>query len=106
MDVAKIVLELFELRRRLEVDRRTATININRQRLAGTDADDALHVGEALDLLAVDCGNQISGLESGSLGRAGRLHRVDPRARRLLADRHENGGKNRYRKHEIRNRPG
>ena len=106
MDIAKIVFEFLELGRRLESDRRSAAVHINRQRVAGTDADDALHVGETLDFLAIDRGYQVAGLESGGLRRAGRLHRVDPCARGLLADCHENGSKNRDRQHEIRDRTG
>src|SRR4029078_5297802 len=104
MEVAKIVFELLELGGRLESDRRPATVHLNRERFASADADDALHVGETLDFLAIDRGYQIAGLESGGLRRAGGLHRVDPRTRGLLADRHENGGKNGDRQHEVRDR--
>jgi len=106
MDIAEIVLELLELGYRLESDRRSAAVHINRQRFVSADADDALHVGETLDFLTIDRGYQITGLESGGLRRAGRLHRVDPCARGLLADRHENGSKNGDRQHEVGDRTG
>ncbi len=106
MDIAKIVFDLLELGCRLESDRRSTTVHLNRQRFASADADDALHVGETLDFLAIDRGYQIAGLKSGRLRRAGRLHRVDQCTRGLLADRHENGSKNGDRQHEVRDRPG
>ena len=40
------------------------------QRLSRADADDALHVGEALDLLAVDRENHIARLEARRFRRA------------------------------------
>ena len=63
MDIAKIVFELLELRHGLESDRRSAALDFDRQRLAGADADDALHVGEAFDFLAIDREHQIARLE-------------------------------------------
>src|SRR6201999_2101656 len=90
--VAEIVLQLLELRCRLERDRHAPALNLDRERFAGADADDALHVGEVVHLLAVDGGDEIARLEAGGLGGTVRLDRVDAGAGRLLADRHEDDG--------------
>ena len=55
------------------------------ERLAGADADDALHVGEAADRAAVDRQHDVAGLEPGRRGGAVGLHRIDARQRALLA---------------------
>ena len=52
------------------------------ERLAGADADDALHVGETVDLAAVDRQHQIARLEAGGRGGAAGLHGVDARGGR------------------------
>ena len=74
--------------------------------IAGADADDALHVGEAFDLLAVDGEDDVARLEAGGCRSAPRLHGIDAGAGRLLADDHENGGENHDRQNEIGDRPG
>ena len=51
----------------------------------GAGADDALHVGEAVDLLAVDGDDEVAGLKPAACGGARRLHRIDARAGGLLA---------------------
>jgi hypothetical protein len=76
------------------------------ERVARGDAHDALHVGKAVDLLAVNRQNEIARLEAGGGGGAARLYGVDPRAGALLADDHENAGENGNRQHEVRDRAG
>ena len=88
--IAEIVLHLLELGHRLERDLHAAALDLDLERRAGADADDALHVGEAVDRLAVDGEHEVAGLEAGGLRRAVRLHGIDAGGRGLLADDHEN----------------
>src|SRR6185312_9229759 len=106
MGVAEVVFELAQLRRRRQRLGGTAAVNDDLQRHAGADADDALHVGEAVDRLAVDRRHEVAGLEAGRLRRAARLHGVDPRARDLAADGAENDGEDDDREYEIGDRTG
>ena len=55
---------------------------------------------------AVDRDDQIAGLESGGGGGTVGLHRVHPRAHRLLAVQHEDRRENDDGQNEIRHRPG
>ena len=80
MNVTEIVLEFLELRHSLERDLRIVALDLDDQRCTCADADDALHVGEAFNLLAVDRQNQVAGLEAGCLGGAARLDRIDARS--------------------------
>src|SRR5450759_1491528 len=70
-----------------------ASLNIEVER-GGVDADDALHVGETVDFLAIDSHHQVTRLEAGGLRSACRLHRIDAGAGGLLADGHEDAGEN------------
>src|ERR1700733_2577506 len=49
MNVAKIVLDLPERRRRVEHERRAFAIDLDREHVAGALADNALHIGEVID---------------------------------------------------------
>src|ERR1039458_9927604 len=100
--IAEIILELLELRRGFERDMHAAAFDLDIERLAGADADDALHVGEIVDFLAIDRHHQVARHEAGGLRGAGRLHRIDAGAGGLLADDHEDAGENRDRQDEIR----
>src|SRR5271170_1637713 len=84
MDIAEIVLDLFERRRRLEYERRAVAIDLDGERGAGAVADNTLHVGEIFDWLAVDGDDDVAWLETcGGSGAVG-LDCVHPRAHRLL----------------------
>src|SRR5690242_5039254 len=106
MDVAKIVLELLELRYGLESNLRASAINLNGKRRPGADADNALHIGKAFDLLAIYRQYQVAWLEAGCLCGTSRLHGIDTRACDLFADGHENRSENRDCEEEICDRPG
>ena len=107
LHVAEIVLDLFQRRRGLEDELRCPSRStVMASGFAGARADDALHVGEVVDRVAVDGDDQVAGLEAGFRGRAVRLHRIDPRAHGLLAVEHEDAGKNHDGQDEIRQRPG
>ena len=69
MTVAETVLDLLERRRRAERDRRAAAFDLEFKRAPGVGADDALHVGEAVDRAAVDRDHDVAGLEAGRGGR-------------------------------------
>src|SRR6185369_91853 len=101
VNVAEIVLELLELRYRLEGDGGAAPVDGDRQRFAGADADDALHVGETSDRLAVDRHDEVARLEAGDLCGAVRLDGVDARGCGLLAGDHEDTGENHDGEDEI-----
>ena len=66
--VAERILHFAQFRRALQLHAWIAALDRESQLLAGMDADDALHVGEAADRLAVDRGDDVAGLEAG--GRA------------------------------------
>jgi len=83
-----------------------AAFDLDIERRAGVDADDALHVGETVDFLAIDSHHQVTRLEAGGLRGACRLHRIDAGAGGLLADGHEDAGENGDRQDEIRDRAG
>ena len=72
----------------------------------GIGADDALHVGEAFDLAAVDCENDVAGLEAGGRGCGIGLHGIDAGGRGLPAVDRENRGKDDDGQDEIGDRPG
>ena len=102
MHVTEVVLELFELRRCLQNDVRAASIDFDGECFASTDADDALHVGETIDFLAVNGRHQVTRLEAGGFGSTRRLHGVDASTGGLLAVKHKNAGENRDCQNEIR----
>ena len=104
--VAEIVLDLLEGRGGFERLFDAVTFDSDVQCFARILADDALHVGKTLDMTAIDRHDQVAGLEAGGGGGTVRLHRIDPRAHRLLAVKHEDTGENHDRQYEIRNRSG
>ena len=59
-----------QFRRALQLQRGIAALDGEGQRVAGTDADDALHVGEAADGLAVDRGDDVADLKARPLAAA------------------------------------
>ena len=63
------ILHFAQFRRALQLQRGIAALDGEGQRVAGADADDALHVGEAADLLAVDRGDDVADLEARPLRR-------------------------------------
>ena len=104
MNVAEIVFDLFQRRRRLEHELGAFAVHLDVERFTGALADDALHIGEVVDGLAVDGDDHVARLESGGRGGTIGLHGVDPRAHGLLAVDHEDPGKNHYSQDEIGNR--
>ena len=78
----------------------------NVERLAGAGADDALHVGEALDRAAVDRDDRSPGLKPAASAALPGLHRIDARGRRLLAVDVKTPAKIDDREDEIGDRPG
>src|SRR5690242_16200183 len=106
LHVAEIVLQLAQLRGGSQRHRRAATLDFDGERLAGADADDALHVAEAVDLAAVDRQHEVAGLKAGRRRRAVGLYGIDPGGGGLLADRHEDGGEDDDGEDEIGERSG
>ncbi len=106
MHVAEIVFDLFQRRRRGKNERGAFAIDCDFEGVARALADDALHVLEIVDGLAVDGNDQIAGLKSGGGGRAVGLHRVHPGSHRLLAVQSEDRCKNDDSQNEIRHRSG
>src|SRR6185312_3958136 len=104
--VAEIVLDLAQLRRGGQRDRSAAAVDDDLERLAGADADDALHVGEAVDRLAVDRGDEVARLEAGGLRGTVGLHRVDAGAGRLAAGGGEDDGEDGDGEDEVGDRAG
>ena len=94
MDIAEIVLVLFERRRGAQDSVGAVALDRDVSVSPGAFADDALHVGKIVDRAAVDGGDQIAWLEAGRCSRAVGLNRVDPRAHGLLAVKHEHAGEN------------
>ena len=60
---------------------RIATLDGERQLIAGVNADDALHVGEAADGLAIDHGHDVANLKARGRSRAIGFDFVDARGR-------------------------
>src|SRR5262249_58834556 len=104
MDIAKIVLDFLKLGHSFECHLRVVALNLDGQRSARADADDALHVREAFNLLPVDHEDKVTRLESCRLCSASRLHSIDAGAGCLLADGHEDAGENRNSQHEVSDR--
>ena len=72
----------------LERHLRIAALDLDGERLAGADADDALHVGEAVDLARHRSpATRSPGWKPAAAAALSGLHGIDPRARGLLADR-------------------
>ncbi|TDN07432.1 hypothetical protein CEE84_11665, partial [Lactobacillus crispatus] len=76
LDVVEIVLDLTQFGCGLQGDGRPIALDCEGQLLAGIDRDDALHVGEAVDDLAVERGHHVAGLKARGCGRNTRLHGV------------------------------
>ncbi len=83
----EVVPLLLALNGDLERERRSVAFDLDIERTAGTRADDARHVLEALDGPAVDDGDTVAGLDSGFGGRHARHHLIDRRRDRAHADR-------------------
>ena len=62
--IVEPVLDLLQLGHRLQRDQRAAAIHHDLERPLGAGGDDALHVGEALDLTAVDRNDQVARRET------------------------------------------
>ena len=86
LGVPERVLHFAQFRRALEFQRRIAARDGEGQGVAGAGADQALHVGEAADLLAVDGGDDVADLKPGPLGGAGGFDLVDARRGARLAE--------------------
>ncbi len=68
--------------------------------------DDALHVLETYDRIAVDAGDHVTRLEAGGGRRHPRLHLADARRDGMDADGEVHGGVDQNREKKIRGRPG
>src|SRR5437879_7287474 len=104
--VAEGVLHFAQFRRALQLQRGITALDGEGQGVAGTDADEALHVGEAADLLAVDGGDDVADLKARPLGGAAGFDLVDARRRARLAEEGEQTGEDDDRQNEIRDRTG
>ena len=76
------------------------------KRLVGAHADDALHLAEALDGLAVDADDAVARQEASSLRGAAGSDDVDLRRSDALAEDAEDHGEDDDREHEIGDRSG
>src|SRR5450631_2547527 len=72
--------------------------------LAGANADDALHVGEASDLGVIDRRYDVADLKARHRGGTARLDLIDARRRARLAEEGEQAGKDHDGENEIGNR--
>src|SRR4029079_9223024 len=83
-----------------------AALDREGQLVAGMNADDALHVGETANGLAVDRRYHVADLKTrGRVGAIG-FDLVDARRRARLAEEGEQAGEDHDREDEIRNRAG
>ncbi len=74
------------------------------ERLIGAHADDALHLAEALDGLAVDADHPVARQESGPFCGAARVDDIDLCRRDALAEHGENRRKDHDRQNEVGDR--
>src|ERR1700722_8543313 len=101
MRVPERGLYFLELRRALQFQGGIAALDRERQRLAGMNADDALHIGEASDRLFVDRRYDVADLKAGRRCGAGGLDLVDARGGAGLAEKREQAGEDHDRQKEI-----
>src|SRR5262249_34873116 len=99
---AECALLFGEHRRGAKLDRAPRPLDPERKRPARTGRDDALHLGEAFDRLAVDRDHEIARLEAGDCRRAARRDFIDARGNLLLAVPHRDAGEDHDGKQKIR----
>ena len=104
--VAEIVGDLLALGRGRDLDGLAVAIDDEMKRLVGARADDALHLAEALDGLAVDADHPVARQEAGPLGGAARIDDIDLGGGDALAEQGENGGEDDDGEEEIGDRTG
>src|SRR5207342_1845509 len=102
--VSKRILYFAQLRRALQLQRGITALEGEGEGIAGANADEALHVGETADLLAVDGQDDVADLETRALCGAAGFDLVDARRGARLAEEREQAGKNDDRQDEIRDR--
>ena len=90
----------------LRVSSAPAAVDLEGQLAIGAAADDALHVGECLDRLAVDADDHVARLEAGARGRPAGHQLVDPRRGHLHAHKRERQRENDDGQDEVRYRAG
>src|SRR5262245_55309678 len=101
--VAEIVGDLFAFWRRGELDILTAAFHYDAERLVGAHGDDALHLAEAFDLLAVDADDKVARLETCPFRRASGIHAIDLGRCDALAEEREDRGEDRDGENKIGN---
>src|ERR1700730_2530545 len=93
-----------EFRRALQLQGGIAALDRERQVLAGANADNALHVGEASDLAVIDRRDDIADLKARRSRSTARLDLIDARRRARLAEEREQAGEDHDRQNEVGNR--
>src|SRR5882757_2366132 len=106
MDISERVLHFPKFRRPTQLQRRVATLDRERQLLAGSSADRSLHIRKASDLLAIDRRYHVAVLKAGCRRGAARFHLIYPRRRAWFAEEREQTGKDHDGQQEVGNRAG
>ena len=106
MRISERVLYFPEFRRPAQLQRGIAALDGERQLLAGSNADDPLHIGETADRFAIDRRYDVSHLKAGFRRGTVRLHLIDARRRARLAEEREQAGEDHDCQKEIGNRTG
>ena len=106
MRIAERVFHFLQLRRAAQLHGGIAALDREGELFTGVNADDALHVGEASDRVAVDCRHDVADLKAGRRRGTPRLHFIDARRRARLAEKREQTGKDHDRQNEIGDRTG
>src|SRR6185437_15689748 len=104
--ITKGILHRPQLRGPLQLDDAIAALDRELHRFARVRANDALHVGKAVDLAAVDGSDDVTDLETRGRRRAARFDLVNARRSARLAEKGEETGENENRQDEIGNRTG
>ncbi len=102
--IAERILDLTQLRRALQFHARSAPRHGESESLAGSAADDALHVRETLNLGSIDPGHHVADLKTGRGRGAVCLDLVDPSRRARLAEEREHESEDHDRKKKIGDR--